>query len=94
MQDQDSWGRGTNGSTSHDVKLTLLDDLPARRSIHECNGALQCEMFSTRFLDGYERIDSGDLSKMADIFEAEQAQNQADGDTVLGITDAYAPNSQ
>jgi hypothetical protein len=94
MQDQDSWGRGTNGSTSHDVKLTLLGNLPVRRSVHDCNGALQCEMFDTRFLDGYERIDSGDSSKMTEIFEAEQVQNRADGETVLGITNAYAPNSQ
>lgn len=93
-EDQDSWGRGTNGSTSHDIKLTLLDDLPARCSVHECNGARQCEMFDNRFLDGYERIDGYDSNKMVEIFEAGQTQNRADGETVLGITDVYEPNSQ
>jgi len=81
MQDQDSWGRGTNGSTSHDTKLTLLDDLPACHSVHECNGACQCEMFDNRFLGGYEWIDSCDLNKMVEIFEAGQTQNRADGET-------------
>lgn len=94
IQDQDSWGRGTNGSTSHDIKLTLLNQLPTRRSMHECNGALQCEMFDERFLDGYEWTDGGDSSKMVKIFEAEQARNKADGETVLGVTDAYGPHSQ
>ncbi|KAF8230499.1 hypothetical protein L208DRAFT_1400467 [Tricholoma matsutake] len=93
-EDQDSWGRGTNGSTSHDVKLTLLDDLPARHSVHECNGARQCEMFDNRFLDGYEGIDGYDSNKMVEIFEAGQTRNRADGETVFGITDAYEPNSQ
>ncbi|KAF8229929.1 hypothetical protein L208DRAFT_1401360 [Tricholoma matsutake] len=93
-EDQGSWGRGTNGSTSHDIKLTLLDDLPAHRSVHECNGAHQCEMFDNRFLDGYKWIDSYDSNKMEEIFEAGQTQNRADGETVLGITDEYEPNSQ
>ena len=31
----------TNGSTSYDVKLTLLDNLPAHHFIHECNEAHQ-----------------------------------------------------
>jgi len=73
IQDQDSWGRSTNGSTSHDIKLMLLNQLPTCHSMHECNGALQCEMFDKRFLDGYEQTDSGDSSKMVEIFEAEQA---------------------
>jgi hypothetical protein len=94
IQDQDLWGRGTNGSTSHDIKLTLLNQLPTRRSMHECNGALQCEMFDERFLDGYEWTDGGDSSKVVEIFEAEQAQNKADGETMLGVTDAYGPHSQ
>jgi hypothetical protein len=51
-------------------------------------------MFDNRFLDGYEWIDSSDLKKMVEIFEAGQTQNRADGETVLGITDAYEPNSQ
>ncbi|KAF8224795.1 hypothetical protein L208DRAFT_1409576 [Tricholoma matsutake] len=92
--DQDSWGRGKNGSTSHDIKLTLLDDLPARCSVHECDGARQCEMFDNRFLDGYEQIDSYDSNKMEEILKAGQTQNRADGETVLGITDVYEPNSQ
>jgi len=70
------------------MKLTLLDDLPVCHSVHGCNGACQCEMFDTRFLDGYERIDSYDSSMMAEIFKVEQVQNWADGDTVLGITGA------
>ncbi|KAF8224770.1 hypothetical protein L208DRAFT_1409534 [Tricholoma matsutake] len=92
--DQGSWGRGKNSSTSHDIKLTLLDDLPAHCSVHEYNGAHQCEMFDNRFLDGYEQIDSYDLNKMDEILKARQTQNRADGETMLGITDVYKPNSQ
>ncbi|KAF8224916.1 hypothetical protein L208DRAFT_1409267 [Tricholoma matsutake] len=51
-------------------------------------------MFDNRFLDGYKRIDGYDSNKMVEIFEAGQTQNRADGETVLGITDAYEPNSQ
>ena len=88
-QDQDSWGRGTNGSTSQDIKLTLLDDLPARRSVHLCNGGLKCELFNTKLLEGYERKDAEDMSKTREIFQAEQCRNEADGSTVLSGTETF-----
>lgn len=86
-EDQDSWGGGSNGSTTQDTKVKVLGDLPTRCSSHQCNGALQCERFDVEVLDGYERNDGDDLAKMREIFECEQAQNQADGDTVLAMTD-------
>jgi hypothetical protein len=88
-QDQDSWGKGTNGSTSQEVKLTLLDDLPARRSVHFCNGALCCEMFDENMLNGYERKDHDNMTKTKEIFQAEQARNEADSETVLSATETY-----
>jgi hypothetical protein len=71
------------------VKLTLLDDLPARRSVHICNGAYQCELFDDKLLHEYTRDDGDDLAKMKEIFAKEQARNEADGGTVLSLTASY-----
>ena len=46
-------------------------------------------MFDSKLLDSYERNEGNDLEKMREIFEAEQAQNKADGETMLAVTDAY-----
>ena len=46
-------------------------------------------MFYNKLLDGYEHIEGNDLEKTREIFEAEQAQNKADGETVLAVTDVY-----
>ena len=94
IQDQDSYGQGTNGSTAQDTKLQILSNIPARRSSHKCNGALQCEQFDDGLLSGYERMDGNDFMKTQELFEREKAQNRADGDTVLGITDMYGLVSQ
>jgi hypothetical protein len=60
-QDQDSWGHGTNGSTSQDIRLALLDNLLARHSVHLCNGGLKCELLDAGLLEGYEHKDAEDV---------------------------------
>jgi hypothetical protein len=87
LQDQDSWGSGSNGSTTRDVKLKFLDNLPARRSVHECKGARRCELFDEKLLEGYERKEANNMSKTKEIFQAEQARNEADGETALAATE-------
>ena len=72
------------------MKVAFLDNLPARRSVHHCNGGLRCEMFDEKLLDGYEREDPHDMSKTREIFGAEQARNEADSGTVLSMTETYA----
>jgi hypothetical protein len=80
------WGKGTNGSTSQEVSLMLLDGIPAHRSIHQCNGG----MFDEKFLDGYVREDPTDMTtKTKVIFQAEQARNEADGVTLVAATETY-----
>jgi hypothetical protein len=88
-QDQDSWECGTNGSTSQDVKLALLDNLPVRHSVHLCNGGLKCELFDAGLLEGYEHKDAEDMSKTREIFQAEQHRNETDGSTVLSATETF-----
>jgi len=34
-------------------------------------------------------MDGEDMAKTREMFEAEQAQNRVDGETVLGVADAY-----
>ncbi|KAJ7358531.1 hypothetical protein DFH08DRAFT_953663 [Mycena albidolilacea] len=59
-QNQESWGKGSNGSTIRETLLKILHNIPARRSIHICNGGLKCEFFDPVFLSNYERtLDSG-----------------------------------
>jgi hypothetical protein len=72
-----------------EVKLTLLNDLPACRSVHICNGAYQCKLFDGGLLHDYVRDDGDDLAKMKEIFAKEQARNEADGGTVLLLTVSY-----
>ncbi|KAJ7291820.1 hypothetical protein C8J57DRAFT_1705278 [Mycena rebaudengoi] len=55
-EDQDSYGKGTNGSTSQNIKLTILGGLPSRRSSHDCNGGLCCQYFDREVLDGFYRL--------------------------------------
>ncbi|KAJ7099760.1 hypothetical protein C8R44DRAFT_747679 [Mycena epipterygia] len=63
-QDQDSWGKGSNG---------ILGNIPSRRSTHTCGGGHKCEYFDDEpSLTGYERID-GD-----EIFARELIQNETD----------------
>ncbi|KAG6807418.1 hypothetical protein H0H92_007610, partial [Tricholoma furcatifolium] len=88
-EDQDSWGKGTNGSTKESVSLLCLDGLAARRSVHECNGAYQCEHFDPAILEGYSRSDGADMSKMKEIFALEMKKNEADGGSILGITSSF-----
>jgi hypothetical protein len=57
--------------------------------VHLCNGGLQCEMFDEKLLEGYERKDADDMDKMKQIFQAEQARNEAGGETVLAATETY-----
>ena len=89
VQDQDSWGHGTNGTTSQPVKIGVLDNLPARRSVHKCNGAKCCKLFNKEVLTGcnYVREDPYDLSVMHEIFAGEQKQNELDGATVVAMTE-------
>ncbi|KAG6818394.1 hypothetical protein H0H93_005275 [Arthromyces matolae] len=88
-EDQDSWGQGTNGSTTQDSKLVCLDNIPARRSVHLCNGALRCEHFDQELLAGYARVDGEDMSKMQEIFARGQRQNETDAGSVLGVTASF-----
>jgi hypothetical protein len=46
-------------------------------------------MFDDKLLEGYECEDPHDMTKMKEIFQAEQAQNEADGETGLSMTDVY-----
>jgi len=74
---------------TQEVKLTLLDDLPAHCSVHICNGTYQCKLFDNKLLHEYAHDDGDDLVKMKEIFTKEQAQNEADGGTVLSLTALY-----
>ncbi|KAF8229096.1 hypothetical protein L208DRAFT_1288337, partial [Tricholoma matsutake] len=89
LEDQDSYGLGTNGSTVQDTKLQILSNLPTHCSSHKCNGALQCEQFDDGLLSGYEHMGGNDFMKTQELFKREKAQNMADGDMVLGITDTF-----
>ncbi|KAG6848485.1 hypothetical protein H0H93_016592 [Arthromyces matolae] len=88
-EDQDSWGQGTNGSTTQESKLVCLNNLPARRSVHVCNGALRCEHFDQELLAGYARVDGEDMSKMQEIFLRGQGQNETDAGSILGVSASF-----
>ncbi|KAJ7508089.1 hypothetical protein B0H11DRAFT_2218088 [Mycena galericulata] len=62
-EDQDSCGRGTNGSTSQLTALKVLRGIPPRRSIQECSGGYICEFFDPALLEGYQRRDAEDMSR-------------------------------
>ncbi|KAJ7601552.1 hypothetical protein FB45DRAFT_1074470 [Roridomyces roridus] len=83
-EDMDSWGAGSNGSTSRDTSLILLGKIPSRRSTHRCNGALRCEFFETSLLEGYRRLDSTDMAPTQRIFSRELEQNARDAVTAEG----------
>ncbi|KAJ7176036.1 hypothetical protein C8R43DRAFT_1118579 [Mycena crocata] len=87
-EDQDSWGRGTNGSTSQPVKLAILDDIPARRSSHDCNGGLHCEFFDEDIFDGYQHRDS-DMSLMQELFAQDREQNKNDSSSTIAVTASF-----
>ncbi|KAJ7245593.1 hypothetical protein C8J57DRAFT_1679695 [Mycena rebaudengoi] len=77
-EDQDSWGKGTNGSASRDTSLTILDGIPCRRSVHTCNGGHKCDFFDPKLLADYQRRDGEDMSLTREIFARELLQNQTD----------------
>ncbi|KAJ7128351.1 hypothetical protein C8R44DRAFT_732685 [Mycena epipterygia] len=87
-EDQDLWGQGSNGSTVRDTKLTIFNDLPSRRSIHQCNGALCCEFFDNDLLLGYEQT-SLDMSLTQEIFARDLEQNKHDSSTSLAVTASF-----
>ncbi|KAJ7091289.1 hypothetical protein C8R43DRAFT_1115101 [Mycena crocata] len=88
-EDQDSWGLGTNGSTARPTKLTILDDLPSRRSTHYCKGGLRCEFFEVGLLAGYERDDPDDMDLTRAIFAQELEQSKSDSLTSVAVTAAF-----
>ncbi|KAJ6499878.1 hypothetical protein DFH09DRAFT_1444950 [Mycena vulgaris] len=77
-EDQDSWGKGTDGSTTRDTNLKLLGDIPSRRSTHQCNGGRKCEYFDRKLLLNYQRTDEEDMTHTQEIFARELIQNQTD----------------
>jgi hypothetical protein len=85
-QDQESWGKGSSGSTTWETLLQILGNIPARRSIHICNGGLKCEIFDPAFLSNYERTDGSDMTLMQEIFSRELRQNQLDSGSAVGKT--------
>ena len=89
FQDQDSWGKGSNGTTASTVSIRFLNDLPTRRSVHICQGGKCCEFFDETLLDGYVRTDPHDMSVTRAIFAEEQKQNEQDGATVVAKTEVY-----
>ncbi|KAJ7110232.1 hypothetical protein C8R43DRAFT_1139479 [Mycena crocata] len=83
-EDQDSWGKGTNGSTSRPTALAILGGIPSRRSIHKCNGGHKCEFFDPALLADYQRIDGADMSLTQEIFLRELDQNRTDSGSAAG----------
>ncbi|KAJ6540237.1 hypothetical protein B0H10DRAFT_2203654 [Mycena sp. CBHHK59/15] len=83
-EDQDSWGKGSNGSTLRDTLLKVLGDIPSRRSVHKCNGGYKCEFFDPKLLAGYERTDAEDMMLTREIFARELIQNQTDSGSPVG----------
>ncbi|KAJ7809808.1 hypothetical protein B0H13DRAFT_2478429 [Mycena leptocephala] len=84
-EDQDPWGKGTNGSTSRDTKLKILGDIPSRYSTHQCNGGNICEFFDPALLRNYERTDAVDMTLTREIFSRELLQNQTDTGSAAGF---------
>ncbi|KAJ7783940.1 hypothetical protein DFH07DRAFT_1055048 [Mycena maculata] len=88
-EDQDSWGNGTNGSTSRPTNLTILNDLPSRRSTHYCKGGLKCEFFDPDLLEGYERNDAEDMELTKELYSRELEQNKNDSLTSIAVTASF-----
>ncbi|KAJ6565748.1 hypothetical protein B0H10DRAFT_2445014 [Mycena sp. CBHHK59/15] len=87
-EDQDSWGNGSNGSSTRDTKLVILGDLPSRRSVHQCNGGLRCEFFDTDILEDYERT-TLDMDLTRELFARELQQNVNDSATSGAVTASF-----
>ncbi|KAK6997504.1 hypothetical protein R3P38DRAFT_3219590 [Favolaschia claudopus] len=81
-EDQDSWGKGSNGRT-------VLGNIPTCRSTHKCNGAYKCQFFDSSLLEGYERINAEDRSLMRKIFDRQLTQNQTDTGSAVGKTASF-----
>ncbi|KAJ7651799.1 hypothetical protein B0H17DRAFT_1215189 [Mycena rosella] len=87
-EDQDSWGHGTNGSTTRETKLIVLGGLPSRRSSHKCNGGLCCKFFNPTLLEGYEHTDL-DMTLTQEIFARDRAQNKNDSGPSIAVTASF-----
>ncbi|KAJ7468183.1 hypothetical protein FB451DRAFT_1560649 [Mycena latifolia] len=88
-EDQDSWGKGSNGSTTRDTLLKVLGDIPSRRSVHRCNGGYKCEFFDPVLLAGYQRTDAEDMALTRAIFARELLQNQTDSGSSVGRATSF-----
>jgi hypothetical protein len=74
-------------SSTRATPIRFLDQLPTRRSVHQCNGARCCEFFDDNHLSGYIRDDPYDMTVMQKISAANQKQNEIDGSTVIAKTE-------
>ncbi|KAJ6607033.1 hypothetical protein B0H10DRAFT_2228341 [Mycena sp. CBHHK59/15] len=88
-EDQDSWGKGTNGSTSRETALKILNGIPSRRSTHKRNGGYKCEFSDPQLLADYQRTDAEDTSLTREIFSRELIQNQTDSGSAAGRTASF-----
>ncbi|KAJ7663289.1 hypothetical protein DFH06DRAFT_1395473 [Mycena polygramma] len=84
LEDQDSYGKGSNGSTIRECPLQPLNNIPARRSSHDCNGAWKCQFFNPATLLGYHRTNATDMTLTKEIFARELLQNQTDSGSAVG----------
>ena len=73
--------------TTRSTPIRFLNQLPTRRSVHQCNGAKCCELFDENHLSGYVRDDPNDMCVMQEISAADQKQNDQDGATVIAKTE-------
>ncbi|KAJ7589347.1 hypothetical protein C8J56DRAFT_1048990 [Mycena floridula] len=85
-EDHDSWATVSNGSTQQNTKVQVLGNIPTKRSVHSCSGAITCQYFHHAALDNYERHDANDLSTTKELFSAELEQNALDSRTSLART--------
>ncbi|KAK6997490.1 hypothetical protein R3P38DRAFT_3219579 [Favolaschia claudopus] len=83
-EEENLWGKGTNGSTTHNTNCQILGNIPTCRSTHRCNGAYKCEFFDGSLLECYEHTDAEDMSLMRKIFDLQLIQNQMDAGSAAG----------
>ncbi|KAJ7265127.1 hypothetical protein C8J57DRAFT_1470213 [Mycena rebaudengoi] len=88
-EDQDSWGKGTNGSASRNTKLAILGNIDCRRSVHRCNGGHKCEFLDPTLLADYQRTEGDDMTLTREIFSRELRQNQTDSGSAAGRTASF-----
>ncbi|KAJ7643437.1 hypothetical protein DFH06DRAFT_1477189 [Mycena polygramma] len=88
-QDPDSYGQGTNGSTSRDTKLIILGGLASRRSNHTCQGGSCCQFFNRDILEDYERNDPEDMELTKEIFAMGLEQSKNDSLTSNSVTASF-----